>query len=143
MLQSAKVLDSDGSLKWPFLHLSIHGMKDHKSKDIEIGTRYGVTCSTFTREWIKKRFNSWSEEFQGGKRIPLVALDQIFIGDKSKEFHRLGDASSGYPGYGHNFNTVQIELSRWLRERHPSILIDFLSQLVVGFEETKPTRSKR
>jgi hypothetical protein len=112
-------------------------MKDHKTKDIELGTRHGATCSAPIRDWIIKRFRSWSKEFQGGKRIPLVVVDKVFVGNKSKEFHRRGDVISGYPGYGHNFNTVQVELSRWLRQGHRRILIDFLSQLVFNFEEAR------
>jgi hypothetical protein len=135
MLQSTKVLNLDGSLKRPFLHLAIHGMKNYNTKDIEIGTRHGATCSDSIKEWIIKRFRSWSKEFQGGKRIPLVVVDKVFVGNKSKEFHRRGDVISSYPGYGHNFNTVQVELSRWLRKGYRPILIDFLSHLVFSFEE--------
>lgn len=140
MLQSAEILNSHGTLKRPFLHLAIHGMRDRPDKDVEIGTRHGATCSASIRDWIVKRFCTWSQEHIEGRRPPIVVVDEELKGDISKTFHRHGDDTSGYLGYGPNFNTVQIEFSRWLREEHRSELIDFLSQLVLDFEKTDPSQ---
>ena len=127
ILQHINILDKNGRLIRPYLHLAIHGMRD-RDKEIEIGTLQGKTCSPEVKNWfvneIKKRFNK-------------VQIDGRFPGDPSKSVHRCGDQTSdlSYSGYGNNFNTFQIEISRTLRENHQKELINIFSDIIIHFNE--------
>ncbi len=121
-------LDRNGKLVRPHLHLAIHGMKDKRKGDIEIGTLYGKTCSPEVKKWvvseIKRHFKS-------------VQIDERFPGDSSKPVHRCGDQTSdlNYLGYGNNLTTFQIEISRILRENHQKELINMFSDIIIHFNE--------
>lgn len=121
-------LDEDGMLTRPYFHLAIHGMKDKWEKDIEIGTLYGKTCSLEVKDWFVNEIK---------KHIKKCQIDKIFPGDTSKSFHRYGDQTGvlNYLGYGINFNTFQIEISRTLRKNHQKELIDIFSDIIIRFNE--------
>ena len=114
----------------PYLHLAIHGIKNkvHGPEVIEIGTRSGKTCSPEVKKWLRG-------ELDGGAWEILV--DKEKIGDPSKIVHRFGDKISDlyYTGYGENFNTFQIEISRTLREKHQIELINIFSGIISSFNE--------
>jgi hypothetical protein len=115
-------------LKQPYLHLAIHGMKDTHNKEIIIGTRNGESCSSDIKRWFVDEVSRYYEN---------IIADQIFPGDSSKSVHRLGDCISdlSYKGYGDNFNTIQIEINRTLRENHRQKLISILSDIIIDFNK--------
>lgn len=45
ILKHLDILEKDGNLKRPYLHLAIHGMKNDWNKEIEVGTRFDKSCS--------------------------------------------------------------------------------------------------
>jgi len=126
ILKHLDILDKDGKLSHPYLHLAIHGMKDEYNKDIEIGTRYGDACSENVKNWVVEEIK---------KSFITVGIDRKFSGNKSKSVHRLGDLKEihNYPGYGINFNTVQLELSLNSRKNHRNKIINILSELILNF----------
>jgi len=126
ILEHLSILNENGKLSRPYLHLAIHGMKDDYNKDIEIGTRYGTTCSQRVKDWILAELK---------KSLASVGIDNIFPGDISKSVHRLGDLSSNqhYSGYGENFNTIQLEFSLNLRQNYRKEIIKMLSELILKF----------
>ena len=128
MYQHLNIIDTNGTLSKPYLHLAIHGMKDEYNNDIEIGTRCGVTCAENVREWLVEGLK---------ESINSVAIDKNFIGDPSKSVHRLGDLKEAhnYPGYGVNFNTIQLEINLNLRRNHRGEIIKILSELILNFCE--------
>jgi len=128
MLEHIGILDENGKLVKPYLHLAIHGMKDEWNQDVEIGTLRRQSCAAEVREWLVKEF---------AKHIERYKVDNQFPGDPSKLVHRYGDQTSdlNYLGYGANFNIVQIEISRTLREKRQKLLVDIFSDLVIGFNE--------
>jgi len=121
-------LDGNGKLSRPYLHIALHGMKDKWNVDIEIGTLHGKTCSPKVKEWfvseIKKHFSK-------------VQIDGRFPGDSSKPVHRCGDQTSdlNYLGYGNNFNTFQIEISRTLREKHQKDITNIFCNIIKKFNK--------
>ena len=121
-------LDGNGKLSRPYLHLALHGMKDKWNVDIEIGTLHGKTCSPEVKEWFVSEIK---------KHFRRVQIDGRFCGDPSKSVHRCGDKISDteYLGYGKNFNTIQIEISRTLRENYQKKLINTFSGIVNHFNE--------
>ena len=121
-------LDENGKLSRPYLHLAIHGMKDKRKGDIEIGTLYGKTCSPEVKKWFVSEIK---------RHFKRVQIDERFPGDSSKPVHRCGDQTSdlNYLGYGNNFTTFQIEISRTLRKNHQKKLIDIFSSIVNHFNE--------
>lgn len=118
----------------PYLHLSIHGMKNahHGPYAMEVGTLNGKSCSTEIREWFQKILTAKAKEI-----LPDINIifDEVFDGDESIVFHRLGDKKN-YPGYGENFHTFQIEISRTLREDYPSEIVEIFSQVIGNFQTT-------
>ncbi len=128
ILEHIRILDDSEKLTRPYLHLAVHGMADRWDSDVGIGTRHGETCSSRVRNWLIDRIRSDVKRSQ---------VDGIFPGDPSKSFHRHGDEASGldYPGYGSNFNTFQIEISRTLRENHREELTDMFADMIVDFND--------
>ncbi|MCK5291709.1 MAG: hypothetical protein KAR39_06810 [Thermoplasmata archaeon] len=129
-------LDVNGKAARPYLHLAIHGMADTGDGDIEIGTRFGETCSENIKDWLVNRIDSWGEEVQVDRRFP---------GNPSKSFHRCGDSRSDleYLGYGDNFNTFQVEIGRTLREKYRRKLINRFAEIVVDFNDTFDSATTR
>ena len=119
-------LDGNGKLSRPHLHLALHGMKDKWNVDIEIGTQHGKTCSPEVKEWFVSEIK---------KHFRRVQIDGRFPGDSSKPVHRCGDQASdlNYLGYGNNFNTFQVEISRMLREKNQKELIDIFSNIILKY----------
>ena len=119
-------LDGNGKLSRPYLHLALHGMKDKWNADIEIGTLHGKTCSPEVKKWFVSEIK---------KHFRRVQIDGRFCGDPSKPAHRCGDKISDteYLGYGKNFNTIQIEISRTLREKNQKDLIGIFSNIILKY----------
>jgi len=121
-------LDGKGKLSRPHLNLAIHGMRDKWNEDIEIGTLHGKTCSPEVTKWLVNEIQKHGKRAQTDGRFP---------GDSSKSVHRFGDQTSdlNYLGYGNNFNTFQLEISRMLRENHQKELINIFSDIIIHFNE--------
>ncbi len=119
-------LNSYGKSIKPYLHLAIHGMSNKRSQDIEIGTLYNKTCSVDLKEWFLERIKKFYDS---------ITINTIFPGNSSKIRHREGDPSpnSKYHGFGPNFNTFQLEISRKIREFHREELISNLSNIIKDF----------
>jgi len=129
ILEHIDNLDENGMSSRPYLHLAIHGMmEDKRNEDIEIGTLHGKTCSLLVRDWFVNEIENHIKKFQ---------IDRRFPGDPSKSVHRCGDQTSdlNYLGYGANFNTFQIEISKTLRENRQKELVDIFSDIISRFNE--------
>ncbi|KUK11027.1 MAG: Uncharacterized protein XD50_0667 [Clostridia bacterium 41_269] len=136
ILMHCGILDEEtGKLTAPYLHLSVHGMKDtnYGEHAVEIGTRLGRSCSSEARMWFKKRVSSLAAELLPAET--LFIMDRKFIGDQSLCFHRCGDGES-YKGYDQYYNAFQIEISNTLRENYMEGLVKLLSSLVQEFNNT-------
>lgn len=117
----------------PYLHLTIHGMKDihYGPYGIEIGTLHGQSCSPEVRAWFQKMLVAQSQELFPQLNI---IFDHKFAGNDSILFHRLGDGDN-HRGYGPNFHTFQIELARTLREDYQSEIVELFSRVIIQFQE--------
>jgi hypothetical protein len=133
MLRRGGLLSQRGRLLRPFLHLAVHGFQDRDDFDIDLGTRHGRCCSDTVRDWIDGAVCFWAETYKSECGELVVALDRLFTGDQSKEYHKRGHPATGYPGYGWYFNTVQVELAYWLRRYHREGLVSMLTTLARGF----------
>lgn len=126
----------NGELVRPYLHLSVHGIGNHRwgEKAIELGTRQGYsdqTCSEDVFKWFFKSLKSKLEDVVPG--VEIVA-NKWFIGDKSLAYHRFG--CPGYRGYGPNYNAIQLEISLTLRKEHRKELVVVLTELVQEFHKS-------
>ncbi len=130
ILEHIGILNENEKLIKPYLHLAIHGIRNtvHGPLSIEIGTRSGKTCSSEVKDWFIEKLKGCNLKIQ---------IDKNKIGDSSKIVHRWGDKISGlyYFGYGSDFNTFQIEISRTLREKHKNDLIYLFSDIIISFNE--------
>lgn len=126
ILENKNLLNEDNTLKKHFLQLSLHGMKNN-SYDFEIGTRYAKTCSDNIQDWFTKELKYYTSK---------IVLNKSFIGDKSKAFHRVGDSSSRYDGYGSLFNTIQLEINHKWRKEHFKELVNIFSNVAAKFDKT-------
>ncbi|NGQ93617.1 N-formylglutamate amidohydrolase [Brevibacillus sp. SYP-B805] len=135
ILEHVGVLDPERRfVTKPYLHLAMHGMKDlhHGPYAIEIGTRNGKSCSAEIRAWLREMLTVQSRSL-----LPDVKIffDKKFKGHKSIRYHRSGDGHD-YPGYGQHFHTFQVEISRTLREKYLSDIIELFSHIIVQFQLT-------
>jgi hypothetical protein len=116
----------------PYLHLSIHGMKDSNYGPfaIEVGTQNGRSCSLLVKKWFDEALNHY-----GKSLFPEINIifDKKFKGNKSITFHRLGDKKN-YRGYGHQFHSFQIELSLNLRQNYLNQIITLFSEIFTEFQ---------
>lgn len=126
ILEHRDILDGSGKLTKHYLHIAIHGMKDRKDKDIEIGTQCGKTCQSKVRAWFVKNVTEKSKKTIGGNI--KIDEDKYFCGiTTSIGFH--------HQKYGDNFNTFQVEISKTLRKKHLKELIDIFSTIIIEFNK--------
>lgn len=125
-------LFADGALVTPVLHLSIHGMIDDHSLDVELGDRRHQTCSPGVMAFVEERVVTWANELESPVK---VGANEHFWGDRSKAFHRHGQLSTGYVGYGMFFNTIQIEWARWLRKAYLQEIAILLADIAHAFAD--------
>lgn len=137
ILWTNDLITSTNKLKAPVLQLSLHGMKDRSTHDIELGTVCGKSCSPEILKWAQMQVEEWSSSVSGGC-TPRVSVNRELSGDISKSYNRCGDSSNGFKGYGEGFNTIQIEIASWLRENHFEQLVQLVSNLVQRFNLIAP-----
>ncbi len=133
-LSNKKIIGKNGFINEPYLHLTVHGMTDRPGFDVEIGTFKGASCSRGFRTWFINSFKKYLDSY-----IPGVNMkhDYLLWGYPSLVQHRLGDPFSNYPGYGNNFNTVQLEFSKRLREERRNEIIKILRDIIFEFNESR------
>lgn len=134
ILQYLTILDiSSGEIVKPYLHLSIHGMKDahYGPFAIEIGTLNGKSCSKEMKLWFERSIMNGLKEYLPGVN---VIFDRKFIGDRSIAYHRLGDGQE-YEGYKDHFQTFQMEISFTLRKNYSEELVHLISKIITDFQE--------
>jgi N-formylglutamate amidohydrolase len=126
LLKTSDLLSSDEKLKKPFLHIAVHGTKDRPDRDLEIGTVHGASSSLDHQNWFVSNLNELLQTVQFPTKTNIAIVHNMhFWGDPSKTVHRAR--------YGENFNTIQIEIGRWLRENYRKQMIDILGKLVRSF----------
>ena len=116
----------DNSLTKQYLHLAIHGMRDDRETDFEIGTLGGNSCSQDISDLFISRLSNLTKK---------IGINSIFPGDSSKSVHRTGEKESEYIGYGANFHTIQIEINRTWRKNKREELIQFFSEIIIEFDK--------
>lgn len=126
IIESKNILNEHNKLIQNYLHIALHGMRDERNVDFEIGTRSGEACSEEILSWFLKRLETISKN---------VSVNTIFPGDQSKSFHRYGDPDSDYPGYGENFQTIQVEISNNLRRNRQKELSEFFANTLIEFNK--------
>ena len=99
----------------PYLHLTIHGMKDDYEADIEIGTVFDRICSPRIRRQFMEAFreNLFSEGLN-----PVIKVNNMFYGDLSLTEIKIDN----------NYNIIQIELSKILRQNFRKEIVNALSE---------------
>lgn len=126
IIQAKKNFNKEGKLTKNYLHIAIHGMRDDRGAEFEIGTRNGESCSIEVLDWFLKRLNKLNQTYN---------VNNLFEGDPSKSFHRNGDLESGYMGYGNKFHTIQVEINRQWRKNNQKELINFFSDTLAEFDK--------
>jgi hypothetical protein len=136
LLCAGGLIDGDNLVTARLLHLSFHGMQDRHHKDIELGSVFGESCSEDLFKWLSTRVRQWALDIKDARRIPIIVENQELFGEPVIARHRIGDWTTHYPGYGPNFNTVQIELAHWLRTEHLDSLIELFASIAQEFPLT-------
>jgi len=127
ILDHLKVLDNNNNLIQPYLHLALHGMKNNAFKEIEVGTRNNETCSDEIFIWFRKKLEEVSKEVF--KRDLKIVYNEKLKGNSSKVVHR--------DKYGILFNTIQIEISKTLRTKYFSKIVEVLTRIIKDFYQEK------
>jgi N-formylglutamate amidohydrolase len=125
IIMSKEILGLDSKLLKNYLHLAIHGMRNDRGTDFEIGTRFGNSCSQEIEFWFIEELKQLSTN---------LGVNSKFPGDRSKSVHRNGDPNGNYDGYGIKFNTIQIEINRTWRKTKQNELVDFFKKIIGDFD---------
>jgi hypothetical protein len=123
ILNHLKLLDSSEKIIKPYLHLALHGMKNNKKKEIEVGTRNNETCSEDIFIWFCNKLKEYCK-YVFDRDLKIVYNEQ-FIGDFSKRHHR--------DNYGLLYNTIQIEFNKTLRTRYFNKTVKVLTKIIKDF----------
>ncbi|MDQ7056676.1 MAG: hypothetical protein Q9M89_09600 [Persephonella sp.] len=101
----------------PYLHLTVHGMRDGYGADIEIGTVFDRVCSPQVRKQFVKAFRE-SLISEGLNPIIKVNNRYRFYGHPSLSELKIDD----------NYNIIQIEFSKNLRQTYRGEIINALTK---------------
>lgn len=118
------------------LHLIIRGMADRHGLDVEISNRNGRSCDTAILKGITDRL-PWNLE-RYSKRAYSVSVDSLFGGGS----RYLDYIKEGYPnrqdlpGFGQNYNVLEVRLSQTIRTLSLGRIKDSLVQAVESFMES-------
>jgi len=110
-------IKKNGQLVKPYLHLSLHGMKDRPEIDINVGTGDGEFCQSHIKNWLVKKLID---------NHLNVVVDKIFTGADS-----LNEIKAGLL-----HNIFAIELSHNVRFNHFPQIVDILSLIILEFNQT-------
>jgi N-formylglutamate amidohydrolase len=125
ILEFKKMILPQNRLSKNYLHMAIHGMKDEYGTDFEIGTNNGDSCSSEVEKWFLNKLKNISTN---------IGVNKRFQGDQSKCYHRYGDPSTGYLGYGDYFHTIQIEICNRWRKYNRKTITTFLEDIITTFD---------
>lgn len=132
LLDKENLLNSDGRVKFPFLHLSLHGMMNDHSKDVELGTNFGNSCSRDILDWTFGRFQNWADSFPVDNPKPVIMAN-----DENEALYGHPVIAVHRQKYGHNYNAIQVELAHWIRENHRDSLVELLKRMVREFSQVR------
>lgn len=129
VLSKQGFLNAEHKLKLPYLHLSLHGMQDEWKRDLEIGTGYGHYCSAAVKAWFINKVAAVTDSY---------GVDDLFPGYTFRSVLRDGDlySATDFIGFGSNYHSIQLEVSRHWREKHSDFLVAFLANAIIAFQET-------
>ncbi|GAB4293602.1 MAG: hypothetical protein Kow0090_08010 [Myxococcota bacterium] len=122
-------IGADGKVSRPYLRLSLHGLSRRRSADVIIGTLKGKSCSPDVKERLLNMLSEGLKEIKG--EDVKIESEGAFAGNVSLGYLRDGDGVIGYVGFGEGFNSIQLEISRELREFHRLELIFLLCRVIV------------
>lgn len=135
LMETADLLEKDGELADPFLHLSVHGMKNREAADLALSTDEGTSCSPEVLHWMEDHLRSWSTERIDGDEIRF-AIDDRGGDSSSLAFLRQGNGRE-HEGYGSNFHSLRLEFAHWVRSDPDSReeVTYFLARIARAFHE--------
>lgn len=145
VLENSGNMGEQGEALKPFLHVAIHGKKNfdgnkHGDSDIEVGTARGSSCSdSEVVNWFTSRMQekmrergvvinpSLNRNDDRSDNSPIVKNDVRLWGHASKD--------EGRKTHGDNFMTIQLEISRQLRQKYQQEIADILTEIIEEFTE--------
>lgn len=112
LIERTDLLDGGSGLTRPFLHLSVHGMKNREDADLVLGTGDGTACGPEVEEWLTERIGAWIESGVAGDA--RLARNERSSDSSALAHHRRGDGAA-YPGFGDRFHSARLEIAHWMR----------------------------
>ncbi len=138
-LERVGAVGQHGQLARPYLHLGVHGISDQRwgEQAVEVGARQGCREKTSSEDVFRWFLQSLKSKLQQAVPGAKIISNKRFIGDPSLAYHRCGcPGYPNYPGYGSNYNAVQLEISYTLRYAYREELTAVLSELVQEFHDS-------
>jgi hypothetical protein len=125
---SAKILDENGEVNRPVLHLIIRGIEDSHGVDVEISTRNGQSCSENLLKRAENILKAAVERNRRQWKTCIIGINSLFHGgSKYLELKRNGDERLS--GFGQNYQALEIRISRGTRKTYLDEIIDGLCEL--------------
>ncbi len=131
LIRVSREIHGNGNLKHDLLIISVHGMKNRKRRDIDVGSGGGRLCKKSVAEWVAVQLRS---------RLSVrgldykVNLDMGFSGGSHPKLLRTNEY------LGEKLQYVQIELSRTIRKWNAVDMALILAEIAKDYSKNKWTR---
>jgi len=145
MLKKAGSLDEDGKAKNPYLAIYLHGKADTRGNDFEIAakqTNGKGPIHPLLAFWIQEKLSAKVKEkgIKNGKNedatVNVVTSPGAYSGSPALTKMRYGDGLFDFKGFGENFQALQLEVSRHIRDNYKDQMGAILNELLAEFSQT-------
>jgi len=145
MLKRAGNLDGDGKAKNPYLAIYLHGKVDSTGNDFEIAakqTNGRGPIHPLLAFWIQERLAAKVKEkgIKNAKKedasVNVVTSPGAYSGSPALTKMRYGDGLFDFKGFGENFQALQLEVGRHVRDNYKDQVGAILNELLAEFSET-------
>jgi hypothetical protein len=134
LIKSHKNFNDENGLTDTFLVVSIHGMKNRKTRDVDIGSGRGSLCYKGVALWfgrqLRRKFADIGFDYK-------ISIDRGFSGGAHPKILR----SKAF--LGPKLQYLQIEFSRRLRKEHSLKIAYLLSEIAQQFANRKWVRREK
>lgn len=149
-LKNSGNLDEQGKAKNPYLAIYLHGKADSSGHDFEIAAKQidGTgPIDPLLAFWIKESLMEKTKE-KGLKNannedvsVNVVTSPGAYSGNLSLTKMRHGDGLFDFKGFGENFQALQLEVGRHVRNNYKDQLGEILNELLAEFSSTFKSES--
>ncbi|HLG25198.1 MAG TPA: hypothetical protein VI588_00170 [Candidatus Gracilibacteria bacterium] len=145
VLEREDNLDSNGKAKNPYLAVYVHGKVDTRGHDFEIAAAAKIgdkgpidpRVAFWIAERLREKIGARGMKNINGETpaVNVVASNGSYSGSPALTRLRSGDAVLGFKGFGDNFQALQLECGRYVRDNHANDISTMLDEVLAEFSD--------